>query len=82
MAVDYEFSTTEDSIELAKNDPNTLIKLGCALRNTTLPMAQRFRALFTLKALKSKESIAQIAQGKFQIFVIYTIHRQAGNTVE
>ena len=46
-------------------NPETLATLEATLLNTsgTVPLHNRYRALFTLKALKNKEAIDIIAKG-------------------
>ncbi|KAI9179382.1 deoxyhypusine hydroxylase [Blastocladiella emersonii ATCC 22665] len=63
MAVDYDFPSGDAAIEAARNDPATVQRLGAALLDKVLPMAERFRALFTLKALKTADAIDAIGKG-------------------
>ncbi len=43
------------------DNPDYIDKIGSLLRNTTLPLKLRFRALFTLKNLGDREAIDQIS---------------------
>ncbi|KAI9140322.1 Deoxyhypusine hydroxylase [Paraphysoderma sedebokerense] len=64
MAVDLDI-TTPDTLQQARSDPNVYSKLESILLNRTgnVPMAERFRALFTLKALGSDQAIDVIGKG-------------------
>ncbi|KAI9218880.1 hypothetical protein BC828DRAFT_387481 [Blastocladiella britannica] len=63
MAVDYEFPTSESQLASARADPAVYVALGDALADAALPMTERFRALFTLKALKTDAAVAAIGRG-------------------
>lgn len=52
--------------EVLRVSPEELTKLEAALLNTSgsVPLHNRFRALFTLKALKNDEAVRIISKGK------------------
>ncbi|KNE66529.1 hypothetical protein AMAG_11660 [Allomyces macrogynus ATCC 38327] len=62
MAVDYDFPTTDAAVAAARNDSATIAKLGNLLADKALPLTERFRALFTLKALKNDAAVEQIGK--------------------
>ncbi|KAL7751609.1 deoxyhypusine hydroxylase [Sorochytrium milnesiophthora] len=62
MAVDYEFPST--AVEQARDNPETYAALAAVLHNKSgsVAMTERFRALFTLKALQTPQAIDIIGQ--------------------
>ena len=57
---------------VAEVDSGTLSALEAALLNTTgnVPLHNRFRALFTLKALKSDDAVKIISKGECMYAVL------------
>ena len=60
---------------VAEVDPSTLTALEAALLNTSgsVPLHNRFRALFTLKALKNDDAVRIISKG--ELIERYSAHR-------
>jgi deoxyhypusine monooxygenase len=68
------FDNATDLLTRARNDPKVVQQLDALLNNAsgTVPLHERFRALFTLKSIGDNRSVDVIAKGKYTI-VIYTV---------